>query len=139
MGTRILVPTDGSAQSEQAIEYALTTFSDAEFVVFHVLDPSERFSGDAAIEYDRIDELLETDDHESLERAKELAERHDRTITVETRIGSPATKIVEFTEANEIDQIVIGSRGRSGLARVLLGSVAETVVRRAPVPVTVVR
>jgi nucleotide-binding universal stress UspA family protein len=56
-----------------------------------------------------------------------------------TEIGRPSRAIVEYAEEHDIDHIVMGSHGRSGVTRILLGSVAETVVRRSPVPVTIVR
>ena len=54
-------------------------------------------------------------------------------------VGRPTRTIVEYADEHDIDQIVMGSHGRSGMSRILLGSVAEIVVRRATVPVTVVR
>jgi len=54
-------------------------------------------------------------------------------------VGRPTKVIVEYADDHDIDQIVMGSHGRSGMSRILLGSVAEIVVRRASVPVTVVR
>jgi nucleotide-binding universal stress UspA family protein len=53
--------------------------------------------------------------------------------------GDPANEIVAYAEETDVDHIVVGSHGRSGLSRVLLGSTAEKVVRRSPVPVTVVK
>jgi nucleotide-binding universal stress UspA family protein len=60
-------------------------------------------------------------------------------LETEIVMGRPARAIVEFAEANEVDGIVLGSHGRDRVAQVLLGSTAETVVRRAPCPGTVVR
>ncbi|MFP4187941.1 MAG: universal stress protein [Halobacteriales archaeon] len=54
-------------------------------------------------------------------------------------LGDPAREIVAYAEENNVDRVVMGSHGRDGATRVLLGSVAETVVRRSPTPVTVVR
>ena len=83
---------------------------------------------------------LEAENAESLlESARSVAEERDATVSTETVRGTPARRIVEFAEEEGVDQIVIGSHGRSGVSRVLLGSVAEQVVRRSPVPVTVVR
>jgi len=87
---------------------------------------------------------------QAVERGDELGEQaRDRaaeagileTTTIETAVetGPPARTIVEYADENDADQIVIGSHGRSGVSRVLLGSVAETVARRSPVPVTIVR
>lgn len=71
----------------------------------------------------------------------EMADAGDYSgeITTELVYGRPVSVIPRFVEDNGIDEVVIGSRGRDGTARLLLGSVAETVVRRTPVPVTVVR
>jgi nucleotide-binding universal stress UspA family protein len=54
-------------------------------------------------------------------------------------VGKPARAIVEYADDHDIDQIVMGSHGRSGVTRILLGSVAESVVRDSTVPVTVAR
>jgi len=60
----------------------------------------------------------------------------ERGIEIETILttGKPASQILETVESTDIDQIVMGSRGRSGVGRVLFGSVAETVTRRALSP-----
>ena len=74
-----------------------------------------------------------------LERATETA--GGRGVTPETAVatGKPARLIVDYAEEHDVDHIVLGSHGRRGLARVLIGSVAETVVRRSPASVTVIR
>ena len=61
--------------------------------------------------------------------------------SVETAIetGDPADMILDYVHEHDVDHVVIGCHGRSGVARWLLGSVAEAVVRRAPVPVTAVK
>jgi nucleotide-binding universal stress UspA family protein len=74
-----------------------------------------------------------------LDEAEARAEEHGVPVHRETIVGVPSRAIVEWAEENEVDGVVIGSHGREGVSRVLLGSVAETVVRRSPVPVTVVR
>lgn len=60
-------------------------------------------------------------------------------IQTEIKTGEAARTIVEYIDDNSIDHIVIGSHGRKGVSRVLLGSVAEKVARRSPTPVTIVR
>lgn len=72
------------------------------------------------------------------EEARELADARDAEVTTVGRTGTVPDLIVEYADENDIDHIVIGSHGRTGAGRVLLGSVAETVVRRSPLPVTVV-
>lgn len=136
---RILVPIDGSSPGDDALDYALEQFTDAEIIALYVMDPVD---GATAWGPGSADDWLSTAEKRServLESATELAADAGREITTDSDAGRPAKTIVEYVEENDLDQVVIGSHGRDGLARVLLGSVAETVVRRAPVPVTVVR
>lgn len=140
MTKRVLVAYDGSAQSETALDHALTEFPDAEIVVVTVLDPAE-----ASYTTDEAAPVLTEGWHESavnsaertLDEAREQA--GDREIETDHAVGRPGRTIVEYAEEHDIDHIVTGSHGRTGVSRLLLGSVAETVVRRSPVPVTVVR
>jgi nucleotide-binding universal stress UspA family protein len=60
-------------------------------------------------------------------------------VTSQVYVGTPAATIVKFAEDHPIDLIVMGTHGRTGLEHLMLGSVAEKVVRRAPCPVLVVR
>ena len=70
--------------------------------------------------------------------ATDLAAEHDLDLETVTEVGKPARAILEYAEDHGIDQIVMGSHGRSGIDRTFLGSVAETVTRRARIPVTIV-
>jgi nucleotide-binding universal stress UspA family protein len=76
---------------------------------------------------------------ELLEQAQSVADEYEVTLETESMVGRPSREINEFADEHDIDHIVIGSHGRTGVSRVLLGSVAEAVVRRAHCPVTVVR
>lgn len=136
----LLVPMDDSEPAQDALEHAITMFPDAEITALHVVNPSaSMYGGDAAYNIERVLELEAENAESLLESARSVAEERDATISTETVRGTPARRIVEFAEEEGVDQIVIGSHGRSGVSRVLLGSVAEQVVRRSPVPVTVVR
>lgn len=145
MEEHVLVPIDGSAESDAAFEFAIEHHPDGVITVLHVISPTEGLVGDGDVSYvnqQTIDSAMKRGEN-LCERAREQFESrgHDTRTTFDSavRVGRPATTIVEFAEENDVDHIVMGSEGRSGVARVLLGSVAETVVRRAPVPVTVVR
>lgn len=135
--TKILVPVDDSDQSHEALRYAHEVFPDAEITALHVI-PVEgywaAFTDDPEVApgYERA--------HEHAEELFEAA-RSEVETEIETRIetGSPANEIVDFAGKGGFDTIVIGSHGRTGATRVLLGSVAEAVARRSPVPVTIVR
>ena len=139
MERHVLVPLDGSEAAWGALEHALDRHRGHRITALHVVNPLE---GD--FDLDASEAEPEKRSEKIFQEAKALYEQtvspDDKTLfetAVET--GRPAQTIVEYATENDVDQIVMGSRGRSGLSRVLLGSVAETVVRRADVPVTVVR
>ncbi|MFA9418055.1 universal stress protein [Natrinema sp. HArc-T2] len=84
-------------------------------------------------------EQREAEAEELLKEYESLAAEHG--VAVETRLahGSPARAIIGAVDDLGADHIVIGSRGRTGVGRILLGSVAEEVAKRSPVSVTIVR
>jgi nucleotide-binding universal stress UspA family protein len=138
MDRHVLVPVDNSEASWQALDEALAQCDGGRITVLHVIDPHEGDYYQEAQDADpqKRSETIEQTARERFE-SKAVAEATAFETVVET--GKPAQAILRHAEDADIDQIVIGSRGLSGLSRVLLGSVAESVVRRAPVPVTVVR
>ncbi len=135
----ILVPTDGSQESSAVVEEAieLATLCDATIHALHVIDEKAYLSvpDDAR---DRVRETLK-DDADSF--TKSVAEKGlDEGVDVvrEVRWGSPAPAILSYAVENQVDAIVMGTHGRTGYERFLLGSVAEKVVRTSPVPVLTV-
>ena len=156
MARTILVPIEGSPLSMKALETALTDYPDAEVLVCHVMDPigsglslidvmrptfdNGAPPGSVSPEYWREwhDKARESAE-EVFERVRETAADRDRSIETVLEFGDPADVIVEIAEQNDVNRVVMGSNCRSGAERFLVGSVAETVVRRAPVPVMVVR
>lgn len=142
MPKRILVPLDGSDQSHDAFEYALEEFPGEELTLFHVIDPIEGgYTVRTGIPISSEEWYAEAKaDAEALfEEAREGAGDYDGTIETAIEVGRPSRTIVEHAADEGFDQIVMGSHGRSGVSRIVLGSVAENVVRRSAVPVTVVR
>jgi len=141
--SRILVPFDESAQATEALSYVLEEFDSAEIVLLHVADPiNSMYAGQPTVpgysEEWRKD--AEGEAEQLFNEAEKLATEYGVELSkTATNVGRPAPTILEFAEENDIDHIVMGSHGRSGVSRVLLGSVAERVVRRASVPVTIVR
>jgi len=134
----VLVPYDGSRPAQQAVEYAVDNWADQPLVLLRVIETAD---GSLEAGVDLVKERLKKEREEG---AAELSDDLLETLSavdyeVETVVGKPARGIVDFAEANDVSHIVIGSHGRAGASRVLLGSVAQTVVRRAPTPVTVVR
>ncbi|MFQ3320370.1 MAG: nucleotide-binding universal stress UspA family protein [Natronomonas sp.] len=137
---RILVPMDGSEQSWSAFDYAVEQFGDATFVCLRVIDPVKAGYGVGIGATAAANEWIQAEQdaaEEMFDSVRERAEEADVEVETHTEVGRPARTISEFAE--DCDHVVIGSHGREGVSRILLGSVAETVVRRAPVPVTVVR
>lgn len=142
MGERILVPYDGSPLSQRALERAITKHPDDQITVLYVIDPmlavyeaEAKGLPEASTWYGRMTELADEVCAEATERAGD----HDCEITTATENGRPARAILEYATDHGIDHIIIGSHGREGVSRLILGSVAEGVMRQAPIPVTVVR
>lgn len=135
----ILVAFDRSEPARKALEYVLEEHPEADLTVLHVIDPLEGSYGDDGYGFEYLLEAKREEAEALLAEAEELTAGHGGDVTLESVTGQPAREIVEYAEHKPVDHVVIGSHGRSGVTRILLGSVAETVVRRAPVPVTVVR
>lgn len=140
--TKILVPIDGSQQSDEALEYALEHFKDADITAINVIDPIEAgYTAQATVpgySEEWYEEAKDAAD-ELFEAAQETADEYDHELDTASEVGRPSRAIVDYAKDNDVDHIVMGSHGRSGVSRILLGSVAESVVRRSPVPVTIVR
>ncbi len=142
MAERVLVPVDGSEQAHHACELVFEEFPEATMVLLHVINPVEAgFSAESSLPsfseewYQNEKRRAET----LFEAIEEDASAQGVSVERLLEVGKPTRVIVEVAEDADIDHIVTGSHGREGVSRILLGSVAETVVRRSPVPVTVTR
>ena len=141
MTTHVLVPVDGSPAARRALEYATEQFSDATLTLLYVMDPMIEFSRQQSYPGYRMDDEFKNEREKGEHILESLLETVPDGVSVETELeaGRPAETIVRYADDHGVDQIVIGSHGKRGVARFLLGSVAETVVRRSVVPVTVIR
>ncbi|RQG93339.1 universal stress protein [Natrarchaeobius chitinivorans] len=144
MTKHVLVPIDDSNRSTDALEFACREYSDAEITALNVIDPGDFYAatgieGGAMANYDEIQTHHENRAEDILERARERAEEFEHDLETERMIGGVSRSIVAYVEEHDVDHVVIGSHGRTGASRILLGSVAENVARRSPVPVTIVR
>ena len=142
--THHLVPIDGSEQSMHALEYAVSVFPDVETTVLHAIDPMETHYGEGQLVHsEEAYKRIQADAEQLLADAEDVAREYDAdvrsTIAVEWGPNRPAAAILDYADANDVDHVIMGSHGRSGTSRILLGSVAEAVARRSPAPVTVVR
>ena len=144
MGTydRILVPTDGSEGVERAIEHAVEVAASngATLHGLYVLS-TDAYAG-LAMEssWESVDRLLREDAETAVARVREIAERMDAGVPVDTAVveGKPSREIVRYAEDEGCDLVVMGTHGRGGIDRLLLGSVAESVIRASSIPVTAV-
>jgi nucleotide-binding universal stress UspA family protein len=137
----ILVPLDGSETSERALDVAADFAArlDADIVACHVIDlgRAAAMSGGQA---QLVAGCLEALRDEGRSILKEAEQRVAGRARITTRIvdGTPVEAIEKLAEEISAGYIVLGSHGRSGLTRLVLGSVAEGVVRSARIPVMVV-
>ncbi|SEH56952.1 Nucleotide-binding universal stress protein, UspA family [Halopenitus malekzadehii] len=139
MVKRILVPVDGSDCSNEALQFAAEEWPAAELVLLHVINPARSSAGSELGVPGAVEQWYENATTRSETVLSNAAATVDRDVETLTEVGRPGNTIRDVAEAEDVDAIVIGSHGRTGVSRVLLGSVAEGVVRKASVPVTVVR
>ena len=133
----VLVATDGSTSVERAVSVALDLAErfDAAVHALYVVDADEVDASPATVRESYHDAL--TDRGERV--LAEIAERTDEAASTAVREGRPASEIARHARDVEADVVALGTRGRHGENRFLLGSVAEAVVRTCPVPVLTVR
>jgi len=141
---RILLPTDFSDYSKTACNYACA-FADqlgSELHLLHVLQDLVAMVPEPGLAFpppgDYMRELQESAEN-GLAELLNPDWVEGKSIVRATRQGPPFLEIVRYAKESDVDLIVMGTHGRSGLAHVLLGSVAEKVVRKAPCPVLTVR
>lgn len=142
----ILVPTDFSEASELAIEAAriLALQNEATVILVHVFDPVPlapiATRNVTAVGQQQLEADLESSIHEALDalRREKLAEV--KTVRTELLLGSnPANVICDFAKKEDVDLIAVSTHGRTGLSHLLIGSVAERIVRHAICPVLTLR
>ena len=137
---KILIATDGSDNSKAAVEKGLMIARQCESAVYvvYVIDMST-FSAAPLVTPAAVDVFhqLEVGGENAVERVKTMA--NDLNVKTFVISGRPAHEITEFAVENKVDLIVIGSHGTGGIERMLLGSVADKVIRTANQPVLVVR
>ncbi|MCC6751068.1 MAG: universal stress protein [Deltaproteobacteria bacterium] len=143
---RILVPVDFSDASSAAVTYAafLARRFEAGIVLLHVWEPPHLLVPEVVLAPPEgppqtLAEFATAHaDRQMTELVAELGAELRGRVQVMVEVGHPATRIVEVARRASSDLIVMGTHGRHGLSRLLLGSVAQNVVRRAPCPVLTV-
>lgn len=133
----ILLPTDGSEEAEAAIEWGLTfaDLFDATVHTVYSVDTSRFGSAEGMAE---IHDALEQTGWNALETVRNRAREAGISVAGSVASGPAARTILAYREEHDADLVVMGTHGRSGVSRYLIGSVTESVVRNAPVPVCAV-
>jgi len=144
MYRHILVPVDGSATSERALREALELARQqaAELELVYVMEDVLFLENEAYINYEEVQRSARKGGEKTLAQAQALVRQAGMTAEqrlLEARGERIANVIIEEARRWPADLIVIGTHGRSGFSRILFGSVAEGVVRTAPIPVLLVR
>jgi len=141
MYDRILVPTDGSDPAAAATEHALSIADrfDATVHALYVVDTDGIAHEAPGLGLDALRDALEAEGEEATTAVVERATARGVDVTQSVVEGLAEDAIVDYAESEGIDLIVMGTHGRRGLDRYLVGSVTERVVRRTDVPTLVVR
>jgi len=134
---KILFPTDFSTLADAALETATALARDrgAKLLIVHVQEPGLAYGG-GEFYYG----MAEPSHQEQLQMLKAVVP-HDAAVSYEHRLiaGDPAEAIVDLAAAEGVEMIVLATHGRTGLMRMLMGSVAEVIVRKAQCPVLTVK
>lgn len=141
---KVLFCTDFSKNSDRAFDYAfgIAKRDDGVLYILHVipLNP-QQYDLERHLTKKQLDEITATlqKDREKMFNDKYLKYIKDKTkIEIITESGREEDKILKFAQKEKIDIIVIGTHGRTGIEHVILGSVAEKIIRRSPIPVFVI-
>jgi nucleotide-binding universal stress UspA family protein len=144
---KVLFCTDFSKISDCAFDYAfgIAKRDEAVLYILHVIPPIPMPYGmygmDVYLTKEQLDEIRATHqkDLEKMFNDKYLNHIKDKTkVKIVTKSGREDDEILEFAQKEKIDLVVIGTKGRTGMEHLFLGSVAEKVIRRSPIPVFVI-
>ncbi|KTG09326.1 universal stress protein UspA [Haloprofundus marisrubri] len=139
MTKHILVPVDGSPQSTAALSFVAEEWPEATVTLLHVINPADAGGNPSAGIPSGAEEWYESEKSRSASLLADAASIVEPNVRMRTEVGRPTRTILDVVDSGEFDHVVMGSHGRSGVSRILLGSVTEAVVRGSPVPVTIVR
>lgn len=148
---KILVGIDGSVKSLEAADYSITLAKNmgAQLIILNVLETEPWYYGEKAYEWaspEELDKVYEIEKakiqkilNDIKENAKTVGIESTTKILMNPRTDGIVKPILKYAEDEEIDLIVVGTRGRTGIKRMLLGSVASGVVTYAHCPVIIVK
>lgn len=138
---KIVVATDGSEHSARAVTYAieLARMFEAKIFAIYVVDTGAFATIPMDIVWESMYELLKKEGDEVTGQVEDVAKKAGVDIECLTVEGHPAEEIIRFSENVSADLIVMGTLGKTGLDRFLLGSVADKITKASKLPVMIVR
>ncbi|MFD0961775.1 universal stress protein [Paenibacillus chungangensis] len=141
MYKRLMLATDGSAHAGRAAEAAIGLMKElpeAEMTIIHVSDkaPSRSELMQAGL---NMKAILEADAHKAIAETEKLFQQARVPYELKVAFGNPADVIVEWSQNNHTDMIIIGSRGLNAVSEVIMGSVSRKVLHQANCPVLIVK
>ncbi|MDT8363352.1 MAG: universal stress protein [Nitrosomonas sp.] len=141
---RILVPVDGSSTAKRALQEAilLAGLTNAQVALVHIYIDIAYLVGEDCINYEELQKTVQLAGEKILTEAAQLVAQAGLMVQTKSMVATNqkiAQAIITEAEHWEADLIVIGSHGHSGFTRLLLGSVAEGVIRRSSIPVLMIR
>lgn len=136
-----MIATDGSENSQRAISQGIeiAKLSGATVHALYVVDSTSFSSIPMDAGWEAMYEILRGEGEKAIFEVKERGEASGVEVREVLLEGHPSNEIINFAEKNNADLIVVGTLGKTGLDRFLMGSVAEKIVRGSKVPVLVVR
>lgn len=139
--SKILVPTDGSEPSMRAAEFAIKLAKkfNAEIITVYVIDRLIMEEVSKVHEKQELEDEIKRKAERSLNYVVKSAEIEGLKASPILLEGQPYDQIIRQAETSGVDIIVMGTTGRRGMERILIGSVAERVIEYAPCPVLVVK
>jgi len=141
---KVLHPTDFSDNSQKALEYAVAIceWHKAELTLLHVSEVLEFALPEYYMDRDEASRQLKERKDAAKKELGKIAAEHSKTglrVNVLVAAGKPFIEIIRVAREQNMDMIVLGTHGRTGLAHILIGSTSEKVVRKAPCPVLTIR
>lgn len=126
-----MVPTDGSKYAEKAEDVAISVVKkfNAKLVILHIIDEKLIYPY----------EVLEEEGNNILKKAAEKAEEQNVKVETVLIVGNPTRDMPKIVEKTDADLIVIGTHGKTGLEKLLMGSVAENTIKTVKIPVLLVK
>lgn len=140
---KILIPTDGSKYSEKALLHALSIaqVSNAEIIALSVMENDFTSSISSIDVIKEVNSLLREECNKNLQKLLDFRDAHGYDVDINIKIaeGSPVKSIMKTVEDENIDLVVMGSSGKTGFNKMILGSVADKVADNVPCSVLIIR